>query len=404
MTKYSLFFFIVILIQGTAYADSTLVKKIDDLEVSIKHKYAPDKRTALFESTTDLVQQSIYVETTEKEALYEFKRSLTEENILLHVNSNLLPAADLNGKIYAVANLSVSNNRSVPGHSSELATQMLLGTPVEVLKKDRDYYLIRTPDKYLSWTDPGGIRLMDEKEFKLWKSSEKIVFTQDFGYSYKTSAETATRVSDLVKGNILKLIGKEGAFYKVAYPDNRIAFIPIKNAENFKKWVKRPNPSAQQILNSAKSMIGIPYLWGGTSTKGVDCSGFTKTSFFLNGIILPRDASQQALIGQSVDILDADTVSLEKSLKNLQPGDLLFFAAGTNAKRPNARVTHTAIYIGNGEFIQAAGLVRINSMLPGSLNYDDFQTRTLVSARRMLTVIGNPEITKVENHPWYISN
>src|SRR5690606_14413521 len=102
---------------------------------------------------------------------------------------------------------------------------------------------------------------------------------------------------------------------------------PVKAAQNYKQWVSRPNPDAAQILTTAKTLIGTPYLWGGTSMKGVDCSGFTKTCFFLNGIILPRDASQQALIGEAVDIYEGDTVNLAKSLKNLQAGDLLFFAA-----------------------------------------------------------------------------
>jgi hypothetical protein len=59
------------------------------------------------------------------------------------------------------------------------------------------------------------------------------------------------------------------------------------------------------------------------------------------------------------------------------------------------------LYIGNGEFIQSAGLVRINSMVSGSANYADFQSRTLVSARRMLNSIGKPEITRVNQHPYY---
>ena len=147
---------------------------------------------------------------------------------------------------------------------------------------------------------------------------------------------------------------------------------------------------------------GVPYLWGGTSIKGVDCSGFTKTCYFLNGIIIPRDASQQALIGEKVDIYESDTVNIAKCLKTLRAGDLLFFAGGKH-RVVNPKITHTAIYIGDGDFIQSAGSVGINSMISTSAIFDAFGSRTLVCARRILNSIGSPEISRIDQHPFYKS-
>ena len=238
---------------------------------------------------------------------------------------------------------------------------------------------------------------MNKTDFENWQAAEKIVYTDLFGFAYSEPSESSLTISDLVAGNILQVLSESNGFYKIQFPDKRIAYISIKRAQSFDLWKNRPDPTAEQLLKTARNFLGIPYLWGGTSIKGMDCSGFTKTSYLLNGIVLPRDASQQALVGDIVDILENDTLSISKALKNLIPGDHLFFAGD----KQNRRVTHTAIYIGNGDFIQAAGLVRINSMISSSKNYDDFQSRTLVGARRVLTAIGDPEITRIDKHPYY---
>ena len=238
---------------------------------------------------------------------------------------------------------------------------------------------------------------MTKAEFGSWQRAEKVVYTETFGFAYTEPSENSLPVSDLVAGDILQLLSENNGFYKVMFPDKRTAFISVKKAGPYDQWKNQPEPSAEQLLKTARNYLGIPYLWGGTSVKGMDCSGFTKTSYFMHGIVLPRDASQQALVGDKVDIFENDSVSINKALRNLKPGDHLFFAAN----KKTMRVTHTAIYIGDGEFIQAAGLVRINSMISGSKNYDDFQSRTLVGARRILTAIGDPEITRIRQHPYY---
>ncbi len=397
-------FFLVglfLILKSESYAavkDSTIIKKVNELAIQVQKKYAPDKRTEYFQIKMQTSEPLAYtVEASKPEAITELKSLLAKENVQVQITGELLPSQDLGDKIYGVANLSVSNNRYSPSHASEMATQAILGTPVKILKKERGYYFVRTPDNYLSYSETAGITAMNKAQFEAWQSAEKVVYTEVYGQAFSEASETSAPISDLVSGNILQVLGQANGFYKVAFPDKRLAYIPLKKAQPFAQWEKRPNPDAEQILKTARTMLGVPYLWGGTSTKGVDCSGFTKTSYFLNGIVLPRDASQQALVGEKIDIYEGETVSISKCLKNLQPGDLLFFAGD----KTNMRVTHTALYIGNGQFIQAAGLVRINSMVSGSANYGDFETRTLVSARRMLNSIGNSEITRVDHHPYY---
>lgn len=384
-----------------ATIDSLLSSKIYRLAAEVQKEYAPDKRTERFLVVLEEGNNGpLRVETTNGDALKVFKQLLRRENIALDIDETVFPAKELGGRVFGVANLSVCNNRTLPDHAAEMATQTLLGTPVEILKRESGFYLVRTPDRYLSWIESLAVRQMDEEELRRWQSAAKLVFTGHYGHSYQAPSRKALPVSDLVAGNILVLLGKKGKFFKVGYPDGRIGYVARKDVTPYQKWLEMPNPKAEEIIKTAKTFIGVPYLWGGTSIKGVDCSGFTKMCFYLNGVSIPRDASQQALVGQDVDIFEGDTVNIEKCIISLQAGDLLFFAAGKN-RRPDPRVTHTAIYIGGGQFIQSAGLVRINSMLKDAANYDDFQSRTLVGAKRFLPAIGSPDVMRIKNLPYY---
>ncbi|WP_219223073.1 NlpC/P60 family protein [Pedobacter antarcticus] len=381
--------------------DSTQYFQVRQLTENTGKLLVPDKRTDLFQYELEGTNPvTINLETTIAGATTALQSAYNQAGLHTIIKTSLLPLSEPGAVTHGVVKLSVGNNRKTPDHAAEMVTQTILGTPLQILKKQRGYSLVRSPDNYISWLENESIALMEDSRFMEWEQEKKVVYTADNGFSYTEPNENSLRVSDLVKGNILSVTGKKGKYYHVLYPDGRAGYIHTKDAVDYKKWLGRPNPTASQILETAKLFVGVPYLWGGTSIKGVDCSGFTKSAYFLNGIVLPRDASQQALVGEAVDIYEADTVNLQKSLQNLKAGDLLFFAS-SKGRVANPRITHTAIYMGDGVFIQAAGLVRINSMIPSAGDYADFQSRTLVSARRMLTAVGSPQISRVEDNPFY---
>jgi cell wall-associated NlpC family hydrolase len=130
--------------------------------------------------------------------------------------------------------------------------------------------------------------------------------------------------------------------------------------------------------------MGFPYLWGGASSKALDCSGFVKLVYYTQGIILARDASQQARYGESIDITN---------INNLQPGDLVFF--GCSAEK----ISHVGIYLDKGNFIHASGRVHISSIVPGDPKYE--ASRKNVEVRRIINSLNTKGIVMVKDHPWY---
>ncbi|WP_242927857.1 C40 family peptidase [Pontibacter vulgaris] len=340
---------------------------------AVRQQYAPDKRTALFQ--VELNGTTLTGETNMPEAKAALLEKLNAAAISFQDSIKVLPEAELEGKHWAVVSISVANIRSQPKHAAELATQATMGTPLHVLKKDGGWYLVQTPDQYIAWVDAGGITLMDEARFEKWKQPKKLLYTHPYGFAYATTDAQGATISDMVYGDVLLLKGQVKGFYHVELPDGRSGYVQANEAVNYKDWAASRQPTTDNLVLTSKRMLGVPYLWGGTSFKGVDCSGFTKTVYFMNGLVLPRDASQQIHLGE--------LVNTEQGWQNMQPGDLLFFGVPAQADKPE-RVVHVGMWIGgNQEFIHSAGKVKINSMNPEAPNYDASEFKRFLRAKRI---------------------
>ncbi len=343
----------------------------------VRQQYAPDKRVALFdiEGVENGDQLVLRGESNLPEAVNDLKARLQEKNVQFVDSIQMLPSKELDEKTSAVVKNSVANIRSNPGHSAELATQATLGTPLKVFKKDDNWYLVQTPDGYLSWVDSGGIVLMTNEELSNWKAKEKLIFLKPFGESYQKPDNGSQTVSDLVAGDILILKGEKGNFYEVEYPDGRTAYVKKEEAEKYKEWLGSLDHSEESLVATSKKLMGLPYLWGGTSPKGVDCSGYTKTVFFLNGIVIPRDASQQVHTGKVVDST--------KNFENLQKGDLLFFGKPATDSTKE-RVVHVGMWIGDNKFIHSMGDVHISTMDTTAADFDEYNYNRYLRTKRLL--------------------
>ncbi len=353
---------------------------------TLNKQLVPDKRVALLDvDLEDTLQPVIKVsgETNLPEAKQKIISLLKENKVAFTDSIRLLPDASVGEKKWALASSSVSNLHAKPDHTSELVSQALMGTPMKVLDSSGTWYRVQTPDYYIGWIDSGGIKRFTPTEMDRWKKSDRYLFNQLSGIIYDNPNLRGGTISDLVLGDLFEVESATRKSLKIKTPDGRTGYVSRDECITFKDWIN-PVPKIESVLELAMQMKGFPYLWGGSSDKAMDCSGLVKLSWYSQGVILARDASQQAQYGESVDF---------SNLNNLQPGDLLFFGASLQ------KITHVGIYIGNGNFIHASGRVAIGSIISDDPKYNP--KRNLVAARRLQNSIGKEGITKVKDHPWY---
>ena len=280
-------------------------------------------------------------------------------------------------RAYGVLNLSVANMRAEPDFSSEMITQGLLGMPVRVLGEQTWQY-VQTPDRYKGWVHPVAVHRMTRGELEAWNRAEKVVVTAHCGFVLAEPHADALPVSDVVAGDRLKWEGRKGHYYRVSYPDGRTGYLHKSLAKPEHEWRHSLKQDAASILRTAHTLTGVPYLWAGTSSKGVDCSGFVRTVLFMHDIIIPRDASQQAGVGRRIDIAP--------DFSNLEPGDLVFFGRKATADRKE-RVVHVALYLGGKRFIHSQGDVHVSSFDPADPLFDEFNLNRLLFATRFLPYV-----------------
>ncbi len=381
---------ILILLAGCKNVNEIdLQSEIDKLTATL----VPDQRMTICKAVIRSRPDGTFLlsgETTDPMAKSEIINTLNKHGIKLTDSLLLLPDTIKIKKYKGIVSLSVVNLRKKPNHAAELVLQAIMGTPVLILKTDDSWLLVQTPDKYIAWTPESSVVAMGSTEIGNWKKSDRIIYLQNTGWIYSSPSSDSQVVGDLVGGSILEKTGESGNFTAVRTPDGRMGFVEKQSVRNFKEWKNTVNCTEENICNVAMTFMGLPYLWGGSSSKGVDCSGLVQSVFYRNGFILQRDASLLAKHGLPVSISD--------DYMNLKNGDLLFFGTEENGK---PHVTHVGIYIGHKKFINSSGLVQINSLDSTQMNYRHSGMSHLLSARRIIGATGDTGIIAVSQHPWY---
>ncbi len=375
--RYRLLFVSLVFLAACQSNDKVgLQQQLENTVTALQTTYIADKRLAILDAQVRFENGAWQIsgETTVAEAKAALVQAV--DSLLAgkkyQVEMTLLPSPALGDSTYALVRVSVANLRKQPRHSAEMVDQLVMGTPIRLLKKDENWYLIQTPYRYLAWLDSAASVRLTNREMEAWKNDHLQWFKDNYGTIRRQPTATAQPVSDIVIGSMVKKMARVGKWTRVALPDGREGFLPAESLRDYLYAFHQSKPKRDDIVTLSHRFIGVPYLWGGNSSKGFDCSGFTQTVFKLNGWLLTRDANQQ--------VKDGVEIVPDEKFSNVLPGDLLFFGR-------EDRITHVAISLGGPQFIHANGIsgdVHVSSLDPHDANYSALRRSTFKQVRRML--------------------
>jgi gamma-D-glutamyl-L-lysine dipeptidyl-peptidase len=317
--------------------DLSVMEEIID---SARREWAPDQRTAVFD--VSVVNDNGVLRVVGevdgdgvRDALLGRLAETGREDFVDELT--VLPAADLAVQSPGVVRNSVGNLRKEPQHTAELVSQVLMGMELRLLKREGSWILVQGPDRYLGWIERSSL-LPAGVDQQAWKATAgRLIYLGETGRVRSGPDVESEPISDLVMDCVLGGTVASSAWTEVVLPDGSRGFVESARVVDLEEWTRTTRPTAQGLESTARSFIGVPYLWGGTSAKGFDCSGFTQLVFRMNGVPLQRDSSQQAHQGEPVDS--------GPDFAGLRPGDLLFFGR-RESDETSERVTHVGIYNG----------------------------------------------------------
>ena len=210
-----------------------------------------------------------------------------------------------------ICNVSIAPMRAESSDKSEIVSQLLYGESADIIEvKDNWTKIITHYDNYEAWMDTKQISAVSDE---FLASRKRNIVKEPF---QSTMTES---------GKVLLSMGSEVNFETTA---------PTRGRD-----------LSESIVNCAKEFLNVPYLWGGKSFFGIDCSGFTQIIYKIHGIKIPRDAYQQAEIGDALTFIE-----------EAKPGDLAFF------ENKEGRIHHVGIILADQKIIHAHGKVRIDSL------------------------------------------
>jgi cell wall-associated NlpC family hydrolase len=243
-----------------------------------------------------------------------------------------------------VVSLAALDVRRRPDHRAELGSQLLLGEPVEILRS-RDvegWVQVRSRmDGYIGWVRAWGLLRCSRPALVNWVRRAGAEVTVPFVEALARPGGRES-ITPLGWGARVHAAGRKPGWIRIELPGGRTAWVP--------RGALRANASAPPgIEERIRSLLGVPYLWGGRTAMGLDCSGLTQLVLREQGISLPRDSRDQAFVSRPL-----------ARGESARQGDLIFFG------RRGEQVSHVGIWLSPSTFVHCRGSVRIASLNPAN--------------------------------------
>jgi len=253
--------------------------------------------------------------------------------------------------------INVTDMWNKPQYNSERVNQLLFADLVKILDDRKNFYLVEKLDKYQGWVDS---RFIESCSFKNYQESQKerkfVVTSKSLLVSENTNSAIDSHL--LFYGTKLSGSNTNNNKFKIKLPNKKSILVSSAGIRKIPM-----NCISSDVIKDAKRFLGLPYLWGGLTSVGFDCSGFTQTILARFGIQIPRDTKDQILIGTEV-ARDA-----------IHKGDLIFFRRHVGFAINKTTFIHTSV---------GGGGVKINSLDKNEINYRKDLDQTYKTTRRII--------------------
>lgn len=344
-------------------------EEVAALVEEVRAAYAADPRLAVFEVTVEVRGDAVALvgATSEHEAATALSARVADLSGWSAVQDEVqrLPEAEPDELVHAVVTSAVAPMLAGARVQTTQVSQVVLGSRLVVLRRSGRWLQCRAADGYIGWIHAGYVALKDEADARAWDAGgEGEPWLALGGQVLDASGEVMMRLPWGAR------VLREDAEV-VRLPDGRAGKPEGELVPAALRPIAFPADGAA-VCRTAARWLGVPYLWGGVTMGGVDCSGFVQQLWKLHGRVIPRDSDQQSRFGEAVDP--------GPRFENLRPGDLCFFA------EDEGRVTHVVMSTGGAKIIHASlgnGGVARND-LTGRRSYERELRRLLHNARRVV--------------------